>query len=113
MEKLTSGETTVDQAIDEYKNLIQSLPDVNRYLLLYVLDLLSVFARHSEINLMTIPSGLFLLLLRVVILILLCRLGAYIPTGHHFASDTCHAASRARIVSASFGVLDRTSKTFC
>lgn len=56
MEKLTSGETSVDQAIDEYKHLIQSLPDANRYLLLYVLDLLSVFARHSEINLMTIPN---------------------------------------------------------
>ncbi|OWZ61765.1 rho GTPase activator [Cryptococcus neoformans] len=53
MEKFTCGETSVDQAIDEYKHLIQSLPDVNRYLLLYVLDLLSVFARRSEINLMT------------------------------------------------------------
>lgn len=63
MEKFTCEETSVDQAIDEYRHLIQSLPDVNRYLLLYVLDLLSVFARRSEINLMTAASGLSLRLL--------------------------------------------------
>ncbi|KAH9957452.1 Rho GTPase activation protein, partial [Russula dissimulans] len=39
--------------IATYKRLIQSMPPANQYLLLYVLDLLSVFARKSEINLMT------------------------------------------------------------
>lgn len=32
------------------------MPKPNQYLLLYVLDLLSVFARKSEVNLMTAPS---------------------------------------------------------
>lgn len=47
----TEAETTA--AIARYKTLILSMPAVNQYLLLYVLDLLSVFARKSEINLMT------------------------------------------------------------
>lgn len=32
------------------------MPPVNQYLLLYVLDLLSVFAKNSDKNLMTAPS---------------------------------------------------------
>ncbi|KAI6042560.1 Rho GTPase activation protein [Pisolithus marmoratus] len=36
-----------------YKQLIQRMPRANQYLLLYVLDLLSVFARKSDKNLMT------------------------------------------------------------
>ncbi|KAG8908359.1 hypothetical protein FRB99_007286 [Tulasnella sp. 403] len=39
--------------IETYKRLIQSLPRANQYLLLYVLDLLSVFARKADKNLMT------------------------------------------------------------
>jgi len=39
-----------------YKSLIRAMPPVNQYLLLYVLDLLSVFARKSDVNLMTAPS---------------------------------------------------------
>ena len=46
-----------DEAITRYKRLIRSLPDDNRYLLLYVLDLLSVFARKSDKNLMTAKSA--------------------------------------------------------
>lgn len=46
----------VDFAVKEYKALIRAMPPVNQYLLLYVLDLLSVFARKSDINLMTAPS---------------------------------------------------------
>ncbi|KAF8519532.1 Rho GTPase activation protein [Gautieria morchelliformis] len=42
-----------DECIHTYKRLIRSLPRANQYLLLYVLDLLSVFARKSETNLMT------------------------------------------------------------
>ena len=43
-----------------YKSLIRAMPPVNQYLLLYVLDLLSVFARKSDVNLMTAPSMSFL-----------------------------------------------------
>ncbi|KAF9525630.1 Rho GTPase activation protein, partial [Crepidotus variabilis] len=42
-----------DEAIATYKSLIRKMPKPNQYLLLYVLDLLSVFARKSDKNLMT------------------------------------------------------------
>lgn len=42
-----------DEVIATYKKLIRAMPRANQYLLLYVLDLLSVFARKSDINLMT------------------------------------------------------------
>ncbi|GJE94610.1 Rho GTPase activation protein domain-containing protein [Phanerochaete sordida] len=42
-----------DEVIQRYKRLIRMLPDDNRFLLLYVLDLLSVFARKADKNLMT------------------------------------------------------------
>ncbi|KAI0044168.1 Rho GTPase activation protein [Auriscalpium vulgare] len=42
-----------DEVIATYKRLIHSMPHANQYLLLYVLDLLSVFARKSDKNLMT------------------------------------------------------------
>lgn len=45
-----------ENAVKEYKALIRAMPPVNQYLLLYVLDLLSVFARKSDVNLMTAPS---------------------------------------------------------
>ncbi|KAG6374352.1 Rho GTPase activation protein [Boletus reticuloceps] len=40
-----------------YRHLISCMPKANQYLLLYVLDLLSVFARKSDKNLMT-PANL-------------------------------------------------------
>ena len=40
-------------AISTYQQLITELPPLNRQLLLYILDLLSVFASKSDINLMT------------------------------------------------------------
>ncbi|ORX38458.1 Rho GTPase activation protein [Kockovaella imperatae] len=46
----------VQETIDRYKELIRALPPVNQYLLLYVLDLLHVFANNSEQNLMTAPN---------------------------------------------------------
>lgn len=49
-------EIPVEEAIRRYKALIRSIPPINQYLLLYVLDLLSVFARKSDINLMTAPN---------------------------------------------------------
>lgn len=48
-----------DEAIQAYKKRIQSLPPANQYLLLYVLDLLSVFARKADKNLMTAQSKPF------------------------------------------------------
>lgn len=36
------------------------MPHANQYLLLYVLDLLSVFSRKAEKNLMTAQSNYFL-----------------------------------------------------
>ncbi|KAJ3739266.1 Rho GTPase activation protein [Lentinula detonsa] len=42
-----------EEVIVTYKRLIQQMPRANQYLLLYVLDLLSVFARKSDKNLMT------------------------------------------------------------
>ncbi|KAK6910722.1 hypothetical protein I203_104754 [Kwoniella mangroviensis CBS 8507] len=47
---------SADDAIAQYKSLIQALPRIHLYLLLYVLDLLSVFARRADKNLMTAPS---------------------------------------------------------
>lgn len=43
----------LDKAIATYQELITQLPPLNRQLLLYILDLLSVFAFKSEVNLMT------------------------------------------------------------
>ncbi|KIJ51441.1 hypothetical protein M422DRAFT_26857 [Sphaerobolus stellatus SS14] len=42
-----------DECIQSFKRLIRSMPRASQYLLLYVLDLLSVFARKSDKNLMT------------------------------------------------------------
>ncbi|THV07248.1 Rho GTPase activation protein [Dendrothele bispora CBS 962.96] len=42
-----------EEVITTYKRLIRQMPRPNQYLLLYVLDLLSVFARKSDKNLMT------------------------------------------------------------
>lgn len=46
----------VEAAIKTYRLLITSSPPANQYLLLYVLDLLAVFARESEKNLMPASS---------------------------------------------------------
>ncbi|KAK4688433.1 GTPase-activating protein SAC7, partial [Tremellales sp. Uapishka_1] len=48
-------EISLDEAVKEYKSLIRAMPSCNQYLLLYILDLLSVFAKKSDINLMTAP----------------------------------------------------------
>jgi RhoGAP domain len=45
-----------EDIIATYQRLIRSMPRANQYLLLYVLDLLSVFARKSDKNLMTATS---------------------------------------------------------
>jgi hypothetical protein len=45
-----------DEVIAQYKRLISSMPRANQYLLLYVLDLLTVFARRAERNRMNASS---------------------------------------------------------
>lgn len=47
-----------DEVIATFKRLIRSMPRANQYLLLYVLDLLSVFARKSDKNRMDAASTL-------------------------------------------------------
>ena len=49
----------MEEVVKTYKQLIRSMPRANQYLLLYVLDLLSVFARKSVKNLMTATSACF------------------------------------------------------
>jgi hypothetical protein len=46
-----------EEVIATYKRLIRGMPRANQYLLLYVLDLLSVFARKADKNLMTATSA--------------------------------------------------------
>ena len=58
-EHTPTAENSLDVTIKTYQNLIAKMPKPNQYLLLYVLDLLSVFARKSEVNLMTAPSRSF------------------------------------------------------
>ena len=50
------GNFDPDAAIKEYQDLITSLPPLNRQLLLYILDLLAVFASKSDLNKMTTPN---------------------------------------------------------
>jgi hypothetical protein len=42
-----------EQKVREYKRLVREMPRENQYLLLYLLDLLGIFARDSDKNLMT------------------------------------------------------------
>ncbi|KAI0950707.1 hypothetical protein AcW1_007946 [Taiwanofungus camphoratus] len=53
MYSLARRHNNEDEVIQTYKRLIRAMPRANQYLLLYVLDLLSVFARKSDKNLMT------------------------------------------------------------
>lgn len=46
----------VEAATKTYRLLITSMPPANQYLLLYVLDLLAVFARKSDVNRMPASS---------------------------------------------------------
>ena len=50
------GEFDLDNAIKTYQRLITELPPLNRQLLLYILDLLAVFASKSDVNLMNAPN---------------------------------------------------------
>lgn len=51
-----SADTPVEETVERYRSLIRDMPPLNQYLLLYVLDLLSVFAKKADKNLMTAPS---------------------------------------------------------
>lgn len=48
----STPQTEINYVIDQYKILIESIPDLNRQLLLYILDLLAFFASKSQKNLM-------------------------------------------------------------
>lgn len=50
------GEFDPNAAIKAYQALITELPPLNRQLLLYILDLLAVFASKSDLNKMTTPN---------------------------------------------------------
>lgn len=50
------GDFDPDSTIRIYQNLITELPPLNRQLLLYILDLLAVFASKSDLNKMTTPN---------------------------------------------------------
>ena len=50
------GNFDQDAAIRRYQSLITELPPLNRQLLLYILDLLAVFASKSDLNKMTTPN---------------------------------------------------------
>ncbi|KAG9546763.1 RhoGAP-domain-containing protein, partial [Aureobasidium melanogenum] len=50
------GHFDAGKAIRVYQNLITELPPLNRQLLLYILDLLAVFASKSDLNKMTTPN---------------------------------------------------------
>ncbi|KAL1645993.1 GTPase activating protein (GAP) for Rho1p [Diplodia intermedia] len=52
-QKESIGEFDMDKAIRVYQRLITELPPLNRQLLLYILDLLAVFASKSDLNKMT------------------------------------------------------------
>ncbi|KAI9722160.1 MAG: hypothetical protein M1828_004842 [Chrysothrix sp. TS-e1954] len=50
------GDFDAEAAIKAYQQLITELPALNRQLLLYILDLLAVFASKSDLNRMTAPN---------------------------------------------------------
>lgn len=52
----SEGEFDHEAAIRAYQALITELPPLNRQLLLYILDLLAVFASKSDLNKMTTPN---------------------------------------------------------
>ncbi|KXT02705.1 hypothetical protein AC578_5422 [Pseudocercospora eumusae] len=52
----SEGEFDQEAAIRAYQALITELPPLNRQLLLYILDLLAVFASKSDLNKMTTPN---------------------------------------------------------
>lgn len=52
----SEGEFDHEGAIRAYQGLITELPPLNRQLLLYILDLLAVFASKSDLNKMTTPN---------------------------------------------------------
>lgn len=71
---------TEDAKIEAFQCLIESLPLPNQYLLLYLLDLLGLFALHKESTLMDIPS-LAVIFTPVMIL---CCFPIYFKNSHAF-----------------------------
>lgn len=69
-----------EEVISSYKRLILRLPRPNQYLLLYVLDLLSVFARKCDKNLMTATSASLLPHAAAPLLLTARRLAQTLPS---------------------------------
>jgi hypothetical protein len=95
-----------EQVIATYKHLIRSMPRGNQYLLLYVLDLLSVFARKADKNLMTPQSEFHALTYSVEPRgpKYAQRFGCHLPTGTDLASKSRDVPTRAPIEPRSFRV---------
>lgn len=83
-----------EAVIATYKRLIHSMAHANQYLLLYVLDLLSVFARKSDKNLMTAQS-MHTLSLTVSLALTSHRPRGDLPPGADVAPRTRALALRA------------------
>ena len=98
-----------DEAIARYKRLIRTLPDDNRYLLLYVLDLLSVFARKSDKNLMTAKSTLAVSTCYPSINHCV-RLGGHLPSRPSISSYPRAGSTGAPTKPRRPGVLDRAPR---
>lgn len=87
----------VEAAIKTYRLLVKSMPPANQYLLLYVLDLLAVFARKSNVNRMPASSELkechndqevIAHLAPPIFFCILYRSGSHLSTRHLFSSIT-------------------------
>lgn len=88
-------------AVQTYTELIGRLPVPNKYLLLYVLDLLSVFEKKADKNLMTATSGLLLASFltsvgRHSLTHLKHRSRGHLPAGYSFPPGSSDAPARAR-----------------
>ncbi|KAK5128245.1 hypothetical protein LTR85_002912 [Meristemomyces frigidus] len=53
-QEIDVGSFDVEAAVSTYNTLVHEIPPLNRQLLLYILDVLAVFASKSEINKMTV-----------------------------------------------------------
>ena len=98
-----------DALIESYRQLIRSMPEANQYLLLYVLDLLSVFARKADRNLMTAHSECVSIFFQATCPTL-CRFGCDISTGDHIASNARNVATRTSVEPRSSRVSHRASR---
>lgn len=88
----------VEAATKTYRLLVTSMPPANQYLLLYILDLLAVFARKSELNRMPASSEWLALILALSLLTVLVQTS---PSSSSPASSptrlTCRTPTNTRL----------------